>query len=814
MNLNFPRFFRLLLVCGAWLPCALSAVETAPMPDARKLSVGVAAEAALPRGNYDIIPLPREVRLLRGTPDFRIDAQTVLVCGKDKAAQRNARFLQQYLRDRTGLTLPIQKKAPSAKAIVLSRVARDLSPEGYRLTVDERRITIEGATDAGIFYGIQTLRKALPALSAAERAQGTAIALPAAVVDDAPAFAYRGAHLDVARHAFSLDSIRRFIDLLALHNINRFHWHLTDDQGWRIEIKKYPRLTTVGSRRAGTVVGAHNSGVYDGVPYGMFYSQRDCRDIVRYAAERHITVIPEIDLPGHMMGALAAYPHLGCTGGPYEVWKTWGVSEDVLCAGNPEVYRFIDDVLDEVVRIFPSEYIHVGGDECPKTRWSACPRCQTFIRDHHLEGDGRHSAEERLQSYVIRHAADHLAQRGRKIIGWDETLEGGLAPGATVMSWRGVEGGYEAARQGHDAIMTPTSYCYFDYYQTKNTRNEPPAFGGYVPVERVLSFRPIAQGMPEAEARHVIGVQANLWTERIPNFRHVEYMALPRYSALSEVAWRPSAAPRDTTAFLHRLRRMVRLYDEQGYNYARHIFDVHAAFHPLPGQGIRVQLSTLDSAEVHYTLDGTLPTTSSPRYGAPFVIKADARFRAAAFRPVPQNPTAALVRGAVEEEDVYFSRATTRPIELLQGVSAQYPFGGGATLVDGLRAADTNHQSGRWVGFYRKPLEAVIDLGEVAEVSSVNFRACVEKGSWIYGPRRIEVAVSTDGHTFTTVHTEDFPAMTEQTPNGVTPYRQSFTPVSARFVRLLAEPENAIPAWHKGAAGHPAFLFVDEVEVQ
>ena len=320
--------------------------------------------------------------------------------------------------------------------------------------------------------------------------------------------------------------------MLALHNINRFHWHLSEDQGWRIEIKSRPELTEIGSKRAETVIG-HNSGKYDGKPYGGFFTQEEAKEIVAYAAERHITVIPEIDMPGHMQAALAAYPNLGCTGGPYEVWKIWGVSEDVLCAGNDETLKFIEDVLGEIIQIFPSEYIHVGGDECPKVRWAKCPKCQARIKALGLKSDKNHTAEERLQSFIINHAEKFLNGHGRQIIGWDEILEGGLAPNATVMSWRGVAGGIEAAKQKHDVIMTPNTYLYFDYYQTKDIANEPEAIGGYVPVETVYNYEPMPADLTPEEQKYIIGVQANLWTEYIPTYSQVEYMELPRMAAIS-----------------------------------------------------------------------------------------------------------------------------------------------------------------------------------------------------------------------------------------------------------------------------------------
>jgi hexosaminidase len=375
--------------------------------------------------------------------------------------------------------------------------------------------------------------------------------------------------LDVSRHFCTVDSVKRWIDMLALHNVNTFHWHLTEDQGWRIEIKKYPRLTEIGSKRTETVIG-RNSGKYDGKPHGGFYTQAEAREIVAYAAERYINVVPEIDMPGHMLGALASDPELGCTGGPYQVWRQWGVSDDVLCMGNDKTFEFITDVLNEIMDIFPSKYIHIGGDECPKTNWKKCEKCQARIASLGLKADEHHSAEERLQSYFISYAEKVVNKKGRRMIGWDEILEGGLAPDATVMSWRGMSGGIAAAKMDHDVIMTPNSHLYFDHYQTKETKTEPLAIGGNSPVEKVYNFDPIPSELNAAQRSRIIGVQANLWTEYVPNFRHAEYMVLPRMAALCEVQWSPSYK-KDYESFLKRLPTLVEVYKLYNYNYAKHV---------------------------------------------------------------------------------------------------------------------------------------------------------------------------------------------------------------------------------------------------
>lgn len=515
--------------------------------------------------NYQVIPLPNQINLT-DAEGFVIDKNTVIVFPEqNEKMQKNAEFLFQFIRENTGLKLKSANESTAAKQIFLKTGFNSDNLEAYSLIVDNTSITITGASEAGVFYGIQTLRKSIPV------AQADRVLMPAVEINDQPQFAYRGMMLDVSRHYATPDSIKRYIDILALHNINTFHWHLTEDQGWRIEIKKYPGLTEIGSKRTETVIG-RNSGAYDGKPHGGFYTQDEAREIVAYAADRYINVIPEIDMPGHMMGALAAYPELGCTGGPYEVWRQWGVSDEVLCVGNEKTYEFIQDVLTEIMDIFPSSYIHVGGDECPKTKWKECPKCQAKIKELGLKADAGHSAEERLQSHFISFAESIINNNGRRMIGWDEILEGGLAPNATVMSWRGMAGGIAAARMGHDVVMTPNSHLYFDHYQTKDVDSVPLAIGGYSPLDKVYSFEPLPAELTAEEQKHIIGVQANLWTEYVPNFRHAEYMLMPRIAALSETQWM-QPEQKNYESFLQRLESLTKIYDYNSYNYAKHAFE-------------------------------------------------------------------------------------------------------------------------------------------------------------------------------------------------------------------------------------------------
>ena len=762
------------------------------------LAAGLLAscQSSVEQADYQVIPMPHEIVAAQGSPFVLKSGVKILYPEGNAQMQRNAELLAEYLKTATGKDFAVEAGTEGKNAIVLALGVDNKNPEAYELKVAGEGVTVKGATEAGVFYGIQTLRKSLPV------AVGANISLPAVDIKDAPRFAYRGAHFDTSRHFFTVDEVKTYIDMLALHNMNRMHWHFTEDQGWRIEIKKYPKLTEIGSKRSETVIGK-NSGKYDGVPHEGFYTQEEAKEIVKYAAERFITVIPEIDIPGHMQAALASYPELGCTGGPYEVWKMWGVSEDVLCIGNDQSLKFLEDVFAELIEIFPSEYIHIGGDECPKVRWAQCPKCQARIKQLGLKSDAKHTKEERLQSYVISHVEKFLNEHGRQIIGWDEILEGGLAPNATVMSWRGEGGGIEAAKQHHDVIMTPNTYLYFDYYQSKDTDNEPLAIGGYLPVERVYSYEPMPKSLTPDEQKYIKGVQANLWTEYIPTFSHAQYMVLPRWAALAEVQW---SAPekKDYANFLSRLPRLIQWYDAEGYNYAKHVFDVTAEFIPNTTDGtLDITLNTLDDAPIHYTLDGSEPTAASPRAEGVVKVKENAVFSAKALRPTGDS--------RVLTEKICFSKSSMKPIVANQPVNNQYKFKGESTLVDGLKG-NGNYKTGRWIAFFKNDMDVTIDLQQSTEISRVALSTCVEKGDWVFDARGLTVEVSADGKNFTKVASESYPAMKEDDKNGVYHHELTFDPVQARYVRVIAPTEQSMPAWH-GGKGSPAFLFVDEIEI-
>ena len=691
----------------------------------------------LPQANYDIIPQPKEVTLSEEKPFVLQPCTTIYY---EEGLQREAEFLSEYINDLLGLMPTLRHcernevERGNPEGIVLYSIPEDFDhAEAYEINITPNQVLIKGADAAGVFYGIQTIRKSLPL----KQLPTSNCQLPTVTIRDWPTFGYRGMHLDPCRHFMDIDSVKIYIDMLALHNMNQFHFHLTEDQGWRIEIKKYPELTRVGAYRNGTVIG-RNGRLYDTIRYGGFYTQEQLRDLVQYAAERHVNIIPEIDLPGHMQAALASYPQLGCTGGPYEVWRRWGVSDDVLCAGNEETMQFVEDVLNEVMDIFPSPYIHIGGDECPKVRWEKCPKCQKKIKELGLKKDDRFTAEDYLQSYVMNRMAKVVEARGRRVIGWDEILEGNVSETAIIMSWRGTEGGIEAARKGHDVIMCPTSYLYFDYYQSEDPSTEPSCVGGYLPVSRVYEFKPLPSVLTEEEQKHIIGLQANIWTEYITSFHHVQYMAMPRMDALCEIQWN-NPEERDFDAFVERCRHMAKLYDHYCYNYAKQIF------HP----------------EVW---TDTVPT----------------------------------------------NLATRKPIFLREQPNEQYASKGAPILNDG-EMGRIAYNSGRWLGFWGQPMDAVIDLEEPATMQHVRFRALVNKGAWIYNPSHASVLVSDDGETFREVTQLDIPITTWTDKDGNFTYELDFEPVTTRYVEVIVK-DHMLPEDHDGY-GKPAWIFIDEIEV-
>lgn len=742
-----------------------------------------------------LIPLPKEV--IRKEGIFTIGRNTqIRVAGGAQALQPVADYLAAYLYRAAVLELQVSGGGSKTNEIEFSLDAAISGAEAYRLEVSPERIRIRAKEGAGAFYAVQTLLQLLSGSKVGETSGP--IEVPAVQISDAPRFEYRGMHLDVARHFFPVSFIKRYIDLLAMHKFNRFHWHLTEDQGWRIEIKKYPRLQEVAAWRKETLIGHYSDQPhqFDGKRYGGYYTQDEVREVVRYAAERFITVVPEIELPGHSLAALSAYPELACTAGPFEASTKWGIFEDVFCP-KEETFTFLENVLTEVIELFPSEYIHIGGDECPKTRWESCAHCQALIKKEGLKD------EHELQSYFIRRIERFINSKGRQIIGWDEILEGGLAPNATVMSWRGIKGGIAAAKEGHKVIMTPTSHCYLDYYQS-DADGEPLAIGGFLPLEKVYNYEPVPDELTAEEARFILGAQGNVWTEYMPTEAQVEYMAFPRALAIAELTWTPREQ-KNYADFTTRLVQHFPRLDAMNLNYSHALFQVKAETRPAAPGSAAVVFSSLDpKAEIRYTTDGSAPGPGSLLYTAPVSLSAPTQLRCAAFQGASRKSSVLSLQFEPH-------LATGKPVVLTDPPSPNYSIGGPQALVNGFIGSDSRYGDSEWLGWAGKDMEAVIDLGASVPVAQVQTRFFNGPGQWIYLPRAMEVAVSNDGKKFKPAG--KFTNFPEQSRDKTFAAAVSFKKnTKARYLRVTVR-RHGIIAPGKQGAGHEAWLFVDEVRV-
>lgn len=717
-----------------------------------------------------LVPKPQTLKLTGGTTEVSFNPEDLFS-------------------DLDGLDTFFKKSNPTVYSLgnpglIEVRKVKNLAAQAYRLNISQGNpVQVEAADAAGAFYAFQTLYQ----LTATDNARS----IPNLEIEDAPKFAWRGMHLDCSRHFWSVAFVKKYIDFLAMYKMNTFHWHLTDDQGWRIEIKKYPKLTEIGSKRKGTMAGHYNEQRWDDIPYSGFYTQEQIKDVVAYAKIRHITIVPEIEMPGHAVAALAAYPELACTSGPFEVERTWGVFDDVFCP-KENTFRFLEDVLTEVMALFPSEYIHIGGDECPKTRWKTCAHCQNLIKEKGLKD------EHELQSYFIQRIEKFVNSKGRKIIGWDEILEGGLAPNAAVMSWRGTEGGIAAAKQKHYVVMTPESNLYFDRYQG-DPKNEPLGFGGFVPIEKVYNFNPIPDALSAGESKYILGAQANLWTEYIASEKHAEYMVFPRIAALSEVDWGTSD-PGNFGQFQKRLVNHMKLLDKKGINYSRSMFGLSARISPFGRNQIMLEFTSADkNPEIRYTTDGSEPTAESPVFPGKIVIPNSEIFKAARFqsgKKISETTT----------QEFKFGMSTGRSVSLQNQPSPKYQGNGAFTLVDGI--SDGANLAGKdWLGFSGQDFEAVIDLGEKQSVTMVAPHFMQNTGSWIYYPTELEILVSKDGKKFTSV-LKHVRKNDDKNGNPVFMLRQQ----KARYVKVIAKNTPTIPAGNPGA-GNPAWLFIDEIYI-
>lgn len=680
-----------------------------------------------------------------------------------------------------------------------------MGPEAYTIEIQQNRIEIKASKPAGFFYATQTLRQLLPAEIESQQKQANMEWLvPAASISDTPAFKWRGFMLDVSRHFFPKEDVLRMIDNLSLHKINTLHLHLVDDQGWRIEIKKYPKLTEVGAWRVDREDkpwggrAAQEAG--EKATYGGFYTQADIKEIVAYAQAHFINVVPEIEMPAHVMSALAAYPQFSCKGKPLTVppGGVWPIT-DIYCAGNDSTFLFLQDVLSEVIDLFPSKYIHVGGDEATKTEWEKCPKCQKRIKDEKLKNVGE------LQSYFMKRMEKFVNSKGKTLLGWDEILEGGLPAEATVMSWRGFQGGIEAANQGHDVVMTPTSDCYFDYYQGPMDQ-EPLAIGGYLPLSKVYNFNPVAPEISAEGAKHILGGQANLWTEFVPNFKHLEYMAFPRIAALAEAVWSPKEV-KNWDDFSRRIKLFMKRYDQLGINYAKSGFKVSAKpeFDAQKKQLTIALKSEISGGEIHYTVDGSEPTASSPVYAEPVVITQSSTLKAVTV--IDGKPT-----DNVLSQSFNMNKATVKPVKYAIPYSNNYKGSGEYTLVNAVHGT-TNHADGEWQGWEGQNMDVTIDLQQATDVSKISVGSLQNSGAWIFFPKKVEFFVSADGAKFQKVGE----VVTDVDPlakdKQVKEYAVSFAPVKAGFVKVVATSLGKAPKGHQGA-GDNAWLFIDEISVE
>ncbi len=758
--------------------------------------------------NIQIIPQPQSIKPQTGM--FNLSADTRLYYPDALPEwQTAAQYWIAIVQSGTGmnlLTQPFKEKftKPRTNSIYLLPDESVESAEGYVLDVKPAAILVRARTAAGAFYAIQTLRQLFPAeinarpLPPKTKAKGDAKpaglkwTAPACLITDAPRFQYRGLHLDVGRHFFPVDFVKRYIDLLAIHKLNTFHWHLTEDQGWRIEIKKYPKLQTIASCRKETLSGHYTDRPikYDGKKYCGYYTQEEIKDVVEYARKQFVTIIPEIEMPGHALAALSAYPELGCGKKSYEAATKWGVFEDVFCP-NEQTFQFLDDVLAEVCALFPAPYVHIGGDECPKTAWQQSEFCQQLMKKEGLKD------EHELQSYFIRRAEAMLAKRGKKLIGWDEILEGGLAPTATVMSWRGVEGGIAAAKAGHDAIMTPTSYFYFDYYQGDPT-TEPLAIGGYLPLETVYNYEPVPAEFTAEEAKHILGTQANLWTEYIEDGDKVEYMVYPRACAMAEIAWSPKEK-KNWKDFSKRIKVHFSRLDALGVHYAKTFYDVNTAF----SKG-RITLSTLDAtSQIRYTTNGKDPSPKSKMYSAPIAISETTTLKAAVFQGDKQM-------GSIREMEFQMHKASGKTYKMTK-TPDKYAGSDTYALTDGVKGALKTW--GNWVGLLNSDIDPVIDFGTQTEFKRITTHYLCNNAAHIYPPRSIEMFGSNDGKNFTSLAKQTIDVNTKIDTLAIETVKMESKKAKYRYLKVVATAFGPIPEGAPGA-GNGSWLFMDEINVE
>jgi len=670
------------------------------------------------KSDLHLIPKPQTLELTGGT--FSIDRNTSIY--HEPGFEVASKFFQDFFMKGTGISLKNTSKENASFIIERDNL---LPKEGYSLSISEETITIKASDASGAFYGVQTIRQLLPPeLEGKKSLQNESFELPHLLITDVPKFQYRGMHLDVGRHFFPKTFIKDYIANLALLKMNYFHWHLTEDQGWRIEILKYPNLTKHASYRDETLIGHYNDTPqqFDGKRYGGYYTQEDIKEIVAFAETQNITIIPEIEMPGHAQAAVSAYPELGCTGEQVSVATKWGVFENIFCP-NEATFSFLENVLDEVIPLFPGEYIHIGGDEAPKKQWKECDHCQKLIKDLHLKD------EHGLQSYFIKRMEAYINGKGKKIIGWDEILEGGLAPNATVMSWRGMEGGIAAAKEKHNVIMTPTSHAYFDYYQADNP-DEPIAIGGFLPLKKVYGFNPVPAELSPEEATYILGAQGNIWTEYMPTEDQVEYMAYPRMLAMSELVW--SGATKDIEIdylnFLERLEPFMQRLDVLDINYANHLYEINGNVIKKNGEVFYELETPTQGKEIFFSLN----TAEEKKYNGLIPISENADITANVYKNGEKM-------GRPFSENILFHKGLQGNIFLNVEPHKAYSAGGKEALINGIQGNGSRYGDKEWLGFWGEDLEIIVDFVEETEINMVTLRFYDAQGQWIYSPKQVAI---------------------------------------------------------------------------
>jgi hexosaminidase len=754
------------------------------------VSIVLQSVFCLGQSSHSIIPKPQEIKFNKSS--FEINSNTTI--SHDEAAAiafPTIDLLQKRVLTVTLQKLLIKPLKPKANYIHFS-FAKELKKEAYELTIKPIGIDIKASSQEGFYYGYQTLLQLLPgSVYSSSYQAGLKLKLTGVIIKDQPRFAYRGLLLDVGRYYLPVGFIKKTIDQLAIHKMNILHWHLTEDQGWRIEIKKYPKLTEIGSKRKESSLGHLSENQGDGIPHGGFYTQDEIRDLVAYAQTKHVTIVPEIEMPGHSLAALAAYPELGCTGGPYEVKSKWGVEEQIYCP-TEKTFEFLENVLTEVMDLFPSEYIHIGGDEAPKTTWKNSAFCQDLIKKENLKD------EAGLQSYFIKRIDKFVSSKGRKIIGWDEILEGGLSPNATVMSWRGMEGGIEAAKQKHDVIMATSTHLYLDYYQSKSPL-EPLAIGGLATLEKVYSLEPIPAELNADQKKYIKGVQALLWTEYVPNAEKAEYMLYPRLAAAAEIAW--SDEKKDYTNFKSRLNSQLERYKYMAVNYSKAIYDLEYDLMKTKTGDYAIKIkSDAPNSQIRYTTDGSEPNENSYSYmesKAPLLLNSP-NLQAKLFSKM------GTTMGRVSTQPFTFSK-TLGKTYIFDLQPLQYKGTTAFALTDGKKGSKSNFSE--WVGFKDADLDVKIDLEQATQISRVDIGFLSDQESWVYLPTSIEILVSKDGITYSSVKKIDLGESAEK-GKIVQQINAGFETQTARYIKISVK--NAGKA---NTDKKDRYLMADEISV-